>query len=198
MSFDVDIDLQSSFNPEDVFPAWARAIVVNAERIALHPCGVYPQAIAIDQLSTNSFEMLTAAIPYGKAEELGYFKLDMLHNTVYNNFECREEIEQLLELEPDWQLLWDTEVTSRLFQLSKHYDLLNKVKPRSVSELADALALIRPGKQELLPLYIKEREACRKLLYVKEEGGYAFKKSHAVAYALVIVLQLHLINAGIL
>lgn len=86
---------------------------------------------------------------------------------------------------------WD-----KLFQLAKHGELLQKVKPRSVQELADCMALIRPGKKALLGLYVKEREACRRTLYAKDDQGYSFKKSHALAYALVVVLQLHLIEQG--
>jgi DNA polymerase III alpha subunit len=33
-------------------------------------------------------------------------------------------------------------------------------------------------------------------LYAKDENGYSFKKSHAFAYAMVVVLQLHLIEQG--
>ena len=84
----------------------------------------------------------------------------------------------------------------KLFQLSKHGDVLDAVRPRSVEELADVLALIRPGKKQLLKLYLSQREATRRILYAKDESGYSFKKSHAIAYALVITLQLHLISTG--
>lgn len=192
MSFDVDIDTQPNFDPIVLFPDWVRASVVKNEKLGPHPCGVFPQAIAVDKVTGLS------AAPYDSAEELGYFKLDFLHLTPYRFFESRAEIEALLEIEPNWDLLLLERHVEKLFQLSKHGDLLKKLQPRSIEDLADALALIRPGKQELLPLYLKEKEACRVLLYMKDDSGFAFKKSHSISYAMVVVLQLHLIEAEIL
>jgi len=122
----------------------------------------------------------------------------MLSLGVYNNFSSREEIEALLQIEPDWNLLLIPAEQKKLFQLANHGDVLTTIKPRSVEELADVLALIRPGKRQLTKLYLAQREICRRTLYAKDESGYAFKKAHAIAYALVIVLQLHLISTGVL
>jgi DNA polymerase III alpha subunit len=192
MSFDVDIDLSSKFNPKSVFPEWVNASIVNNDKLRSHPCGVYPQNIAIDPITQ------LAAIPYEQAEELGYFKLDFLHLNVYNHFSSRQEIEELLEIEPDWALMQIPSQVSKLFQLSKHLELLQKTKPNCVEDVADVLALIRPGKIELLPLYIKDKSKARKLLYMNDKDGYSFKKSHAISYALVIILQLHLISVGMI
>jgi len=191
MTPDVDIDFPTSFKPTSIFD-WTRASIVKNGYLSPHPCGVYPQRISVDPVSKLS------AIPYEQAEKLGYFKVDMLHLGVYDHFSSREEIEELLKIEPDWGLLLVPTEQKKLFQLSNHGEVLNVVKPRSVEELADVLALIRPGKKQFLKLYQAQREVCRRTLYAKDESGYAFKKSHSVAYALVIVLQLHLISAGIL
>jgi DNA polymerase III alpha subunit len=138
-----------------------------------------------------------AAIPHEAAEDFGFLKVDFLHLSAYNGFKSREEIERLVALEPNWSLLQLTSTHGKLFQLSKHGDMLKAVKPSSVEELADCMALIRPGKKAFLGLYTKERAAARVLLYAKDpESGYAFKKSHALAYALVVVLQLHQIEQG--
>jgi DNA polymerase III alpha subunit len=91
-----------------------------------------------------------------------------------------------------WQLLLVPSVVEKLFQLSKHGELLQRLKPSSTLELADALALIRPGKTNMLTMYIKNKDVTRKLLYAKEQNGYSFKKSHAIAYAMVVELQLKL------
>jgi DNA polymerase III alpha subunit len=188
---DVDIDFPTSFNPSAHFN-WTRASILKDEELRPHPCGVYPQNIPIDSLTQ------LAAIPYAAAEELGYFKIDFLHLGIYDYFSSREEIEQLLEVEPDWELLQIPTEQKKLFQLSKHGDVLTEIKPRSIEELADALALIRPGKKQYLKLYRSNPEPTKRILYSKSEDGYSFKKSHAIAYALVIVLQLHLIKAGLL
>ena len=83
--------------------------------------------------------------------------------------------------------------------MSKHYDLIEQVKPTSILELADCLALIRPQKRFMLKKYLENPAKIREQLYKSESwsDGYAFKKAHAIAYAMVIVLQLHLIKGGI-
>lgn len=104
----------------------------------------------------------------------------------------------LLEVEPDWDLLLIPSVVHDLFQLSKHAELLAQLRPRSLLELADALAIVRPKKQYMIPFYLKDREQCRKMLYAREEDDHtSFKKAHAIAYAMIVVLQLHLSKAGI-
>lgn len=188
---DIDIDLKPDFNPIDIFPKWTKASMRQNEEIRAHPCGVYAQRVAKNPLTG------TAAVTYENAEELELFKIDFLHNTVYSFFQSKEEIDTLLALEPSWQILLMPSEQSKLFQLSKHGDILQKIRPSSIEELADVLALIRPGKRELLNLYLSNKYSTRKLLYGKDKnGGYSFKKSHAIAYAMVIVLQLHLIEMG--
>jgi hypothetical protein len=170
-----------------------KASLYKDEKLSPHPCGVYFQDIPTDPLTGLS------AIPYETAEKLGYFKIDFLHVNVYEHFSSREEITELLKHEPDWELLLIPSVVAQLFQISKHHELLIQLKPRSIIELADVLALIRPQKRYLLKYYIEGPVETRKFLYKKEPGseGYAFKKSHAVAYSLIICLQLHLIKGGI-
>lgn len=191
MNADIDIDFPTSFKSNSIFP-WTRASLVKNNYLSPHPCGVYPQNIPVDPVTKLS------AIPYEMAEKLGYFKVDMLHLSVYDHFSSREEILALLDIPPDWNLLLDPIHQKKLFQLSNHGDVLNQVKPKNIEELADVLALIRPGKKQLMKLYLSQREATRRTLYAKDEQGYSFKKSHAIAYALVIVLQLHLIATGVL
>lgn len=186
---DIDIDLPTTFNPTSVFK-WPRACLVKNGELTPHPCGVYPQNIPVDHLTKF------AAIPYKEAEELGYIKLDFLHLSVYDHFNSREEIDALLEIEPDWTLLTIPSEQAKLFQLSKHGDILSAIKPKNIEELADVLALIRPGKKQYVKLYKTQKESTRRILYAKDESGYSFKKSHAIAYAMVIVLQLHLISVG--
>jgi DNA polymerase III alpha subunit len=181
---DIDIDLPTDFKAKDYFE-WTRASIVKNDILSPHPCGYYPQDISTDPITGLS------AIPYDKAEELGYTKIDFLHLGVYNDFTSRKQIEELINKEPDWNLLLVPSIQKKLFQLSNHGDVLNEIKPRSVVELADVLALIRPGKKNLIKLYKSQKESTRRILYAKDETGYSFKKSHAIAYAYVIVLQLH-------
>lgn len=190
---DVDIDLKTNFDPLELFDTAIRASRVQNGELKKHNAGVYFQDIPKDKITG------LAAIPYKEAQELGYFKIDFLHLSLLDNFERKEEIKTLVEKEPNWGLLKQKEVVAKLFQLSKHYDLVNKVKPKSVNDLADCIALIRPGKKHLINQYLNNKEQTRKVLYVKPTDGSAYyKKSHAVAYALTIVLQLHLIENDIL
>jgi len=191
---DVDIDFPTTFDPLDYFDEAIRASMVNKDaELIKHPAGVYFQSIPQDSLTK------LAAIPYKTAEELGYFKFDFLHLSLLDYFESKDEIRELIKIEPDWMLLESAVHVQKLFQLSKHYDVVSMVKPKTVQELADCIALIRPGKRFLLNAYIKDRNAVRKELYRKdEEAQYYFKKSHAISYALTIVLQLHLIKGKVL
>ena len=64
------------------------------------------------------------------------------------------------------------------------------MKPTSIQELAAVLAVIRPAKRHLLN---SSWEEIMKDVWVKPEGDeYYFKKAHAHAYALAIVLQLNM------
>jgi hypothetical protein len=190
-SADIDIDFKTDFSPESVFP-WTRASTIRNGFLAPHPVGVYPQRIPVD------FATKLAAIPYERAEEANYTKIDMLHLSVYDYFESREEITELLKIEPDWNLLLIPSEQVKLFQLKQHGDVLTEIRPRNIEELADVLALIRPGKRQLTKLYKADRAGTRRILYARDESGYSFKKSHSIAYGMVIVLQLHLIKAGII
>lgn len=189
---DVDVDTPSSFNALKVFPTAIRASMYRDQKLTPHQCGVYFQTIPTDPITG------LAAIPYEDAEAIGAFKVDFLHVSVYDHFSSREEITELLKIDPDWTLLKIPSVVKQLFQLSKHYETISKVQPQNLMELADVLALIRPQKSYLMEYYLKDTERARKMLYSRDAAeGYAFKKAHAVAYAMVIVLQLHLIKGGV-
>jgi DNA polymerase III alpha subunit len=185
---DIDVDVSPTFD-RTIFP-WVRASVVRDGQLTPHPCGTYPQSMPIDPVTK------LAAIPYDVAEELGYFKIDFLNLNVYQHFKTRGEIEALLKIEPDWTLLQLQSNHHKLFQLANHGELLLKLKPKSVLELADVMALIRPGKRQLVPLYMKDRNMARQVLWSRNDEGYAFKRSHALGYSMVLVLQLHLIEQG--
>jgi DNA polymerase III alpha subunit len=179
---DVDIDLKTDFDPLKYFKDAVRASMVKDNQLVKHPAGAYFQPIPVDGVTG------LAAIPYEQAEELGYFKVDFLHLSLLDCFENKVQIRTLLKQEPDWSLLENPDVV----------ELISQVKPRSVQELADCIALIRPGKRMMVQAYLKDRKKVREELYKKPEEGYYFKKSHAIAYAMTIVLQLHLAKGGIL
>lgn len=190
---DIDIDTKTSFIPEDLFPEIIRASMFQDNEIKKHLAGVYFQNIPTDPITKLS------AIPFKEAEDYGFYKIDFLHLGLLDDFGSKQEIRTLLKLEPDWSLLENKNNYPQLFQISRHYSIVSRIKPTSIPELADCIALIRPGQRQLLEPYInakkEERKKIRKLLYIKPEGGaYYFKKSHAHAYALTIMLQLHYLS----
>ena len=90
VDFDIDVDVQSTFKPKDIFKTAVLASQVKDEKLTPHPCGVYFQNVPVDLISG------LAAAPYKLAEELGCFKIDFLHLSVYDNFSSREEIQGLI------------------------------------------------------------------------------------------------------
>lgn len=186
---DIDIDLPSNAKPLELFNQLVRASRVEKEEMMPHPVGYYFQYMAKDPISG------LAAIPYKEAEEVGYFKIDFIHNTALNLFSSREEMEELSRKTPDWSLLEDKEIVDKLFHLKGHFDIVYRIKPKSVVEVADAIAFIRPNKHKLMDKYLKNKALMRKELYTVREKSH-MKKSHSVAYAILVVLQLHLIKMG--
>lgn len=195
---DIDLDLKTDFDPLEIFPEAVRASRVEKEQLVKHNVGVFFQDIPVDRMTG------LAAIPYKQAEEVGYFKIDFLHLSVLDDFGSKEEIRELLKHDPDWSLLMRPDVVGKLFQIHRQYDLVSKLAPKSIVELADCLALMRPSKVHLINKYVEtkntpDHDLIRKELFTKPTDGKAwFKKPHAVAYAMNIVLQLHLVKGGLL
>lgn len=189
---DIDLDLKTNFDPLDYFKEGIPASMVKDGIIKKHTAGVYLQSIPVDPITKY------AAIPHKEADKLGYFKIDFLHISLLNDFESKAEIRELIKHEPDWSLLQEQDVVEKLFHMGKHFDVMVTMKPSSLEDLADCLAIIRPGKKNLMYSYATDKERVRKALYDPSASGYSFKRSHAMAYAANIVLQLHLIKAGIL
>ena len=188
---DIDIDTNSSFNPLDHFPKAILASRVDKGELKKHQVGVYFQNIPIDPITGF------AAIPYNISDQYDFFKIDMLHLSILDHFENKQQIKVLLKKQPNWKMLEDKTIVEKLFHIANHFDIINEVKPTSILELADCLALIRPGKRYLVKKYNADKYNIRTILY-KKENASDYRKSHAVSYAATIVLQMHLIEAKII
>jgi DNA polymerase III alpha subunit len=184
---DIDIDVESNFKCKKIFPNAINASMVEGAELKKHNVGVYFQNIPKDE-KTN-----LAAIPYKKAHDFGYFKVDLIHLKLLDSFENKTQLREYMYREPDWSLFEYETVVKQLFHLSKSFDVVKKIKPKSVMELADCLALIRPGKRKLINSYIKDKDAVREKLYKKEKAS-DLRKSHALPYAYLIIAQLNLIQ----
>ena len=134
-------------------------------------------------------------IDYQQAEDLGFFKVDLLNVGLYQGVKNKEHLDQLANQEPLWDLLQDNDFVNLLFHLNGHGDILKKTCPTSVEQLAAVLAMIRPAKRHLIG---KSWTMIMKEVWTKPDSGeYYFKKAHAVAYAVAIVAQINLICESI-
>jgi len=181
MSFDVDIDVKSHTKKDDY---GIPAVIYDSEekKIRKHNSGFYFNCNIPEDKETG-----WAAIDYKDAEDQGFIKIDLLTNYSYDFFHTKQDILDAMNKEPDWDLLLDEDFINKLPQISGHYDLIRKVRPKSIEELSDVLALMRPGKKHLLDKYLNNRNQVRKNLYTRPKQGYLFKKSHAIAYAVMLV-----------
>lgn len=188
---DIDIDVRPDTDITKLFPTVIRASMVENGVLKPHIVGYYFQDAPVDKITG------LCAVPYENAEDLGLFKIDMLHLKILDYFDDKKQIRKLLKKDPDWTLLNDEDVVEKLFHLSKHYDTVKRMKPRSISDLADTLAIIRPNKKHLVDKYLRNKTEAQAELYLKKDAS-DLRKSHAIPYAMLIVLELHLIKAGIL
>ena len=162
------------------------ASMINNGIIKKHNVGVYFQD-APEFMNSGM-----CSIDYKDAGPLGYFKIDVLNNSVYEDIENEKQLDWLLEQEVDWNMLDSENVVSQLPHIANHVELVHRVKPRSVKELADVLALMRPANRHLLDVYIRSKEDALTTLYSKPtDGQFYFKYSHAIAYAVSITVRMN-------
>ncbi len=187
---DIDIDVPTTFDVKAVFPsAVVASMVSKSNTLTKHPCGAYFENMPVDCITGY------AAIPYADAELCGYTKVDFLHLSILNDFRCKADVRALLNRPTDWSLLLVPEIVCTLFQLKNSWEYVSAIKPSSIEELADVVAIIRPTKRHLLSRYVKSPSSIRPLLYKQDEKDKtSFRRSHAIAYAHVIVLQLNAIS----
>ena len=150
-----------------------------------HNTGVY-----VTECPHNPVDNLST-LDYKTAEDRGYFKLDFLNVSIYKGIKDETHLISLMRKEPLWELLEHKDFVEKVFHLSGHESLLRQLKPTSVSQLAAALAIIRPAKRHLA----NERwETIMKEVWKKPENGeYYFKKAHAMSYAMACVVHMNLL-----
>ena len=176
---DIDIDLK---NREDVLNI-LKHVPASLDGEKKHNTGVYFNNIPVNPFTGAS------SIDYKDAESRNYFKLDLLNVSVYENVSNNNHLEELIQQEPVWELLEHNEIVEQLFHIHNHYDIVKQLKPISIEQLAAVLAVIRPAKRHLLN---KDWDTINKEVWVKpNDDSYFFKKSHAIAYAIAIVVQLN-------
>ena len=184
---DIDIDFPDRKTVLDLIKH-IPAMINDNGTFKKHNTGVYCTSIPYNPLTG------TASIDYKSAEGRGYFKIDFLNVTAYKDVKNEEQLTNLLNTEPLWDLLYEKEICDQLFHINGYHNLLAELKPTSIVELAMVLAMIRPGKKYLIPV-CKDKgfQSIKDEIWTKTEDSYFFKKAHAISYASVIVVQLNLI-----
>jgi hypothetical protein len=181
---DIDIDFVDRDQALKLFKHISASRVDN-NKLVKHNTGVYFHEVPVNAPSK------LCAIPYEQAEEQGFFKIDFLNVGIYKGVKNEEHLVQLMNQEPLWDLLLQDEFVNLLFHLNGHGDIIRKTLPTSVEQLSAVLAMIRPAKRYLIG---KDWTTIMTEVWTKPEtGDYYFKKSHATAYAVAIVVQMNLI-----
>jgi DNA polymerase III alpha subunit len=184
---DIDIDFPDRTKILDIILNVPAAIDATKK----HNTGVYCHTIPTNPLTG------LASIDYKTAESRGYFKIDFLNVSAYEGVRNEEHLKELVSVEPLWDLLEQKEFCDMIFHVNGYHELIARLKPRSIEQLAMFLALLRPGKKHLIPVcQEKGFDAIKDEIWTKTDE-YSFKKAHAISYSHAIVVQMNCICEGI-
>ncbi len=185
-SADIDLDLA---NRDDVLKliSYIPAMQRHQGQVRRHNSGVYVTDIPYDPVNA------CAAIDYEAAEELGYFKIDLLNMSVYQLIKSPEHYKEVLAKEPSWERLWtDVEWTKQLVHVGNYTELLKSMKPDSIPRMAALISIIRPGKAHLQNK--PWAEVFESVWDGDDSKGFVFKHAHAIGYAALVALHMNLIS----
>ena len=188
MKFQGDVDID--FGSRELILEHIKHVPASMREVSpirKHSSGVHVNPIPFDPVN----EM--AAIDYAKAEARGYFKLDLLNVHVYTNVRDEAHLKYLMR-EPNWDMLRDKETVEQLIHLSNHYYSIQRMPEPidSIPRLAMFLAAIRPAKKHLIGKFWKD--VSKEVWEKDSDGGYSFKKSHSLAYSMLVVVHMNLIR----
>jgi hypothetical protein len=187
MSADIDIDLADREQLLQLIRA-TPARQHHQGQVRKHNSGVYVTDIPQDPVHG------CAAIDYETAEQLGYFKIDLLNMSVYQLIKSPEHYEQLLAQEPPWSRLWtDSAWAQQLVHVGNYTELLRTMRPDSIPRMAAFISIIRPGKAHL------QNQPWETVFASVWDGdasqGFVFKQSHAIGYATLVALHMNLLDS---
>ena len=195
---DVDFDVKDREAAAAIFETRVIASQMDQKNnLVKHNSGLYFQNIPVDPITG------LAAFPYDIAEQLGYYKIDMIPYHIYNGVKNEKHLIQLLAVAEGDKFPWqwfqedrfytNSDPQMQITQLAKHKYLCEKYPPKSVNDLATLIALIRPRKKYLIG---QDWDLIKQVVWekIEDEDGYFFKKSHAVAFALAILVHMQLLD----
>lgn len=185
MKFRSDIDID--FADRQAVLKHIRYVAASIDSDTQHNTGVYVTEIPQDPVTGR------AAIDYRTAEQRGYIKLDLLNVHVYNQIAGEQELLELMQQEPPWARLQDPEFCQQLIHIGNHYDTIQRMPEPvdTIPKLAMLLAIIRPGKRDLIGSTWAEVE---RSIWVPPREGYYFKQAHAISYAHLVVVHMNLLS----
>lgn len=183
---DIDIDLANRDQVLALIDHTAASQRKN-DQLVRHNSGVYVTHIPRDTL--NGY----ASIDYQQAEQRGYFKIDLLNNTVYQLIRDQQHYDQMLAATPPWQRLQDQQFVQKIVHINNAWDQLQRMPEPvdSLARMAMFIAVIRPAKRYLQG---KPWREVAERIWLAEQDGYYFKRSHSVAYAHLVALHMNLVN----
>lgn len=181
---DIDIDFGDRARALTLLTHTAAGIMRDGQLVK-HNTGIYVTDIPRDPFTG------IASIDYETAESRGYTKLDFLNVSLYTQIKSEQHLQDLINREPAWDLLYDPEFCGQLIHIGNHYKTLISMPEavNSIPRMAMFLSVIRPAKRHLIGRAWSE---VAKTVWEKESDGYQFKKSHAVAYAHLVVVNMNL------
>lgn len=186
MSADIDIDLADREQLLQLIHA-TPARQLHQGQVRRHNSGVYVTGIPYDPVNACS------AIDYEQAEQLGYFKIDLLNMSVYQLINNPEHYQKMLDQEPDWSRLWtDSEWVKQLVHVGNYADLLKSMRPDSIPRMAAFISVIRPGKAHLQNK--PWAEVFESVWDSDDAKGFVFKHAHAIGYAALVALHMNLLS----
>jgi hypothetical protein len=186
MSADIDLDLADRDQLLKLIKA-IPARQLHQGQVRRHNSGVYVTDIPYDPVNA------CAAVDYEQAEQLGYFKIDLLNMSVYQLITSPKHYEQMLGQEPAWSRLWaDTEWAKQLVHIGNYSDLLASMKPDSIPRMAAFISIIRPGKAHLQNK--SWAEVFESVWDGDDSKGFVFKHAHAIGYAALVALHMNLLS----
>lgn len=188
MKFQSDIDIDFA-NREHILKLIKHtpASILRDDKLVPHNTGVYVTLVPEDPYTG------LASLEYERAESCGYLKLDFLNVNLYNRVRDEDHLNNLMNTEPLWDIFNDNQdLWQQLIHVNNHWTVLKKMPEPvdTIPRLAMFLAIIRPAKRHLIGQTWAE---VAKTIWEKTEDGYQFKKSHAVAYAHLVVVNMNLI-----
>lgn len=178
---DIDIDFADRSTALNIF----KHITASINDDKKHNTGVYFHSIPYNPVTNLS------TINYKEAEQNGFFKIDFLNVNMYNGIRDRTHLLDLMHKEPLWNLLEQDDFTDLLFHVNGYGSILRELKPDSIEKLAAVIAIIRPAKRYLIG---EDWQTIFNEVWVKPTTAeFYFRKSHSIAYAHAIVVQMNLI-----